>query len=196
MSKGNKTFIQIVGIIIGIPFLLTLISLSLPIVFGQAAPGGTGALRFVPQDAIVYTKPPPGWESNIGTGNELTNMIMAVAGSSTVTGIVNAAYTKLKGDKAEKKAEVAQTQVQEAKTEVKEIKPVVQQVVQKVDETREIQKEQAATTVKVIATQEKTLDQVYENMGEKANEINDKPEIRKEEIAKLKAEALKTTVKA
>jgi hypothetical protein len=56
--------------------------------------------------------------------------------------------------------------------------------------------ENAETNVKQAAIQQKTLEQVYENMPDKGASIQDKPEIKLEEVAKVKDEALKTASKA
>jgi len=52
------------------------------------------------------------------------------------------------------------------------------------------------TNVKQATIQQKTLEQVYENMGDKGASITNKPEIKLEEVAKVKDEALKTASKA
>jgi len=54
----------------------------------------------------------------------------------------------------------------------------------------------AETNVKQATIQQKTLEQVYENMGDKGASITNKPEIKLEEVAKVKDEALKTASKA
>jgi len=54
----------------------------------------------------------------------------------------------------------------------------------------------AETNVKQATIQQKTLEQVYENMGDKGASITNKPEIKLEEVAKMKDEALKTASKA
>jgi hypothetical protein len=54
----------------------------------------------------------------------------------------------------------------------------------------------AQTNVQQATIQQKTLEQVYENMGDKGASITNKPEIKLEEVAKMKDEALKTASKA
>jgi len=54
----------------------------------------------------------------------------------------------------------------------------------------------AQTNVQQATIQQKTLEQVYENMGDKGASITNKPEIKLEEVAKLKEDALKTASKA
>jgi hypothetical protein len=116
MSKRNKAFIQTVGEIIAIQFLLMILalSISIPYTFGQTAQPTTvqgansGNLEFKEQDAYIVTELPDdvlAQNSNMGTGNELTNMIAAVVGSTTVTGILNGLYTKMKGDKSDRKTD-------------------------------------------------------------------------------------------
>lgn len=54
----------------------------------------------------------------------------------------------------------------------------------------------AETNVKQAVIQQKTLEQVYENMPDKGESIKDKPEIQLREVADVKAEAVKTASKA
>jgi len=54
----------------------------------------------------------------------------------------------------------------------------------------------AEMNVRQSTVQQKTLEQLYENMPDKGNSINDKPEIRLSEVAKVKDDAVKTASKA
>jgi len=54
----------------------------------------------------------------------------------------------------------------------------------------------AENNVKQATVQQKTLEQVYENMPDKGASIADKPEIRLDNVAAVKEEALKTASKA
>jgi len=54
----------------------------------------------------------------------------------------------------------------------------------------------AETNVQQATIQQKTLEQVYENMPDKGVSINNKPEIKLTEVAKMKDEAVKTASKA
>lgn len=166
-------------------------------VFGQAKspaipanPANLQASEIIPnakpqeQKLWYLLEPPPGYnqpsaQSLGGTPGEIMGYVSA--------GL--AAYSTWQSKKAK-------DDVKKIEPVVQEIQPAVTEVKQKVEQTQAVQKELAETQVKVINTQEKTVDQIYENMGEAANQINDKPEIRKVEIAKLKEAAVKTTAKA
>jgi hypothetical protein len=104
MSKRDKFCIKIIAIIYGIPVLLMLGSLSLPIVFGQGTPTttiqgtGTGNFQFLPQQAYVVPLPPPGVQQqsngfNMGGEGGIVGMITGALGIGT------AIYSKLTGDK-------------------------------------------------------------------------------------------------
>jgi hypothetical protein len=54
----------------------------------------------------------------------------------------------------------------------------------------------AQMNVKQAAIQEQTLQQVYDNMGDKGASITNKPEIKLTEIAKMKDQAVETASKA
>jgi len=54
----------------------------------------------------------------------------------------------------------------------------------------------AENNVQQATVQQKTLEQVYENMPDKGASINNKPEIKLEAVAKVKEEALKVASKA
>jgi hypothetical protein len=66
----------------------------------------------------------------------------------------------------------------------------------KAEAVKETTQSLAETNVQQAVVQQKTLEQVYENMPDKGASIHDKPEIKLEEVAKVKDEALKVATKA
>lgn len=64
------------------------------------------------------------------------------------------------------------------------------------DKNQQVSQQLAQTQVKIAEVQEGTLEQVYENMPQKGNEITNKPVIKQDNVAKIKDEAVKTASKA
>lgn len=186
MTKGDKFFIQTIIVILAIPFLLTLVSLSLPIVFGQGTPTtatvqgplpNLGNLEFEEQKAIIIVEPPDGFQASSGgsqfgsSGNSdlLNNIISALTGGG-IGGGISGIYAKIRGDKVEKKTEVVEQKGQVNAAEIVK--------------SREVE-HQTAKTMFELAPEEKV----------KAME-GTAPEIRLEKLADNKEEAISNAAKA
>jgi hypothetical protein len=151
----TKSFLEITIVILLIPVILMLISLSLPVAFGQTAT--TQGLQPLPQDYYVITQPPKG----IVVQQEQSSFNLNDIISGLVGGGAGALYAKIRGDKNQKTVqEVAQTQV------------------------------------KMAEVQQGTLEQVYENMPQKGNEITNKPVIKQDNVQQIKDKATEIASKA
>lgn len=64
------------------------------------------------------------------------------------------------------------------------------------DKNQKTVQEVAQTQVKIAEVQQGTLEQVYENMPNKGNEITNKPVIKQENVEKIKDKAVETAAKA
>jgi hypothetical protein len=182
MSRRNKEFIFQIITIYSI-FLIAAFLFALPLALGQT-PINPSGLRQIPQDYYIVTTPPTGVQqsNSFGINNEMINNIITMLAGSGIGGGISSLYAKIKGDKAEKKAVVAENKAVIAQSHI--------------EQTNNVVKEQAQTQVKLATVAQKSLELQYENMGDKANEIKDKPEIQLKEVAKIKDEAVKTTAKA
>ena len=64
------------------------------------------------------------------------------------------------------------------------------------DKNQKTVQDVAQTQVKIAEVQQGTLEQVYENMPQKGNEITNKPVIKQENIKEIKDKAVETAAKA
>lgn len=155
---------------------MTVFVLMLPAIYGQTPTTtvqgtSTGNLEFKEQEAYIVTELPEGvlaQNSQMGTGNELTNLIVGIAGSTGAMGILNALYTKVTGKKNEEKTQ--------------EVKATTQQV--------------AANQTKIVDVQQGSLKLQYDNMPDKGESITNRPEIKLKAVEDLKDQTLKTAAKA
>lgn len=64
------------------------------------------------------------------------------------------------------------------------------------DKNQKTVQEVAQTQVKIAEVQQGTLEQVYENMPQKGNEITNKPVIKQDNVQQIKDKAVETATKA
>jgi len=134
--------------------------------------------QYLPQKAYVQSYAP---EVGVPSNTPLTQAPVVVAGPQQqavggldmgslagILGVLGAGGAYLKGHFANKKAEAA----------------------------KETGQQLAENNVQQATVQQKTLEQLYENMPDKGASITDKPEIKLEKVAEVKDEALKVASKA
>jgi hypothetical protein len=109
----TKSFLEIVIVILLIPVILMLISLSLPVVFGQTAT--TQGLQPLPQDYYVITQPPKGIvvQQQESSQFNISDIISGLLGGGAAS-----IYAKIRGDRNQKVTqEVAHNQVKIAEVQ-------------------------------------------------------------------------------
>ena len=162
-------------------FLLCLSIISVPIfmaygiiltheVFGQTPTKlPVEGLRQVPQDYYTVVLPPAGVQTSQNSimGIEINSLLQTLGGVLGGGGL-GATISKILGKKTE----------------------------QEVKQTKQTTQELAKNQVKVTEVVEGTLNQVYDTMPEKGNEIVNKPVIKQDNVKAMKDDALKTVAKA
>jgi hypothetical protein len=110
----TTSFLEITIVILLIPVILMLISLSLPVVFGQTAT--TQGLQPLPQDYYVITQPPKGivvQQQESSSQFNISDIISGLLGGGAAS-----IYAKIRGDRNQKVTqEVAHNQVKIAEVQ-------------------------------------------------------------------------------
>lgn len=163
---SNKFFILLILAVYGTVIAITVFSLMLPVVYSQAGTPAQQTTIQGPNAGNIQFLPQQAYIVPLPpAGVPVNNNQFGNGGDST--GLL-AAVTGIAGIGTAMYAKI---------TGDKKIKPIAQ------------------TQVKLASVQQGTLEQVYDIMPQKGNEITNKPEIKLSNVEKIKDEALKNAAK-
>jgi len=155
--------------------MLSAIAAMYLLTFGFHAFGQTNAtptispnnIEFIPQKAFIVTVPPAGQEQTVSSNTNTNNDANATNQGGVAGAIIGAVSL----------AGVAYNAFKNSKTQKN-------------------QQNIAETQVKLAGAHKSALELQYENMPQKGNEITNRPDIKLENLEKIKEEALKNASKA